>query len=208
MSLRVDSRVTLEDVWVRVDYFLAGCDYSFNFLVLFFVSGALSLRQIDVTFKLSIYLIDSVSLTIVNYPCLQCVLLHTFRFHQIDNPCSICRSSCYALAYMNIPSENAKMTETYLLFVLKFLVSHLSLRNMFFKHCHEQLARYDVSLSYSSLDKRDAQRNTIFSVFRNKIHVIGHLLLSYFCNIYHYSVIIHIVSRQHDGCLCTSTLFV
>ena len=90
-----------------VDYFPAGCDYSVNFLVLVFVSGALSLCQIDVAFN-DLYLIDGVSFLVT-------LVVNLFIYTlSSTNSCSICRSSCCALAYMSIPSEHAQMTETYL----------------------------------------------------------------------------------------------
>ena len=51
LSLQACSSVTLEDVTVVGECCPFGCDYSLNVLVLIFVSGAVSLSQVDVAFN-------------------------------------------------------------------------------------------------------------------------------------------------------------
>ena len=64
MSLQACSNVTLEDVAVLGECYPPGCDSSLNLLNLVFISGAVSLYQVDVVFNV---LDLSVSFSIITF---------------------------------------------------------------------------------------------------------------------------------------------
>ena len=99
LSLQACSNVTLEDVAVLVKSSPPGRDSSLNLHVLVFVSGVVSLSQVDVAFNvLDLSVIDIIPFVFD---------LFNFRpwlSRSSANSCSICCSSCGVLAHMSMSS--------------------------------------------------------------------------------------------------------
>ena len=106
LSLQACSNVTLEDVAVLGECY----DSSFNLLGLVFVSGAVSLSQVDVSFNvLDLKVVDICWFVVFhNHLCLRLVHFQTLVLLSSANSCSICCSSCGVLAHMNMLSASAE----------------------------------------------------------------------------------------------------
>ena len=133
LSLQACSNVTLEDVAVLGECCPSGHDSSLNLLVLVFISGAISLSQVDVAFnvRFSIWVLliyIDVTFSIITFvfdlfifrPCLSL---------SSANSCSICCSSCGVLAHMSMSSVKRRWLR-YSPSIFKPLVSQVSRQNM------------------------------------------------------------------------------